>query len=194
MESGTNTNTAHLFPALLCAGDAHVGSSSGRKRSAWRCPGQRAGRRRREGGPRHFVSMAVGEVMLAGFDSIARSGIAAPLPAFLGSCHSASRSKVCARAQPTLCNPNCTLSGSPVHGILQARTLGWVAISFSRGPSQPEVKPVSPVYHAWRVDSLPTEPLEKSCQKWSVMQNSTRSPVCATLGRAVDVCSHKSIC
>ena len=125
---------------------------------------------------------------------IAGSGIAAPLPAFLGSCHSASRSKVCARAQPTLCNPNCTLSGSPMHGILQARTLGWVAISFSRGPSQPEVKPVSPVYPAWRVDSLPTEPLEKSCQKWSVMQNSTRSPVCATLGRAVDVCSHKSIC
>ena len=27
--------------------------------------------------------------------------------------------------------------GSPVHGILQARTLDWVAISFSRGSSQP---------------------------------------------------------
>ena len=27
--------------------------------------------------------------------------------------------------------------GSSVHGILQARILGWVAISFSRGSSQP---------------------------------------------------------
>ena len=33
----------------------------------------------------------------------------------------------------TLCDPmDCT-----VHGILQARTLEWVAISFSRGSSQP---------------------------------------------------------
>ena len=33
---------------------------------------------------------------------------------------------------PTLCNPiDCSLPGFPVHGILQARTLEWVAISFS---------------------------------------------------------------
>ena len=39
---------------------------------------------------------------------------------------------------PTLCNPmDCSLSGSPVHGILQARILDWVGISFSRGSSQP---------------------------------------------------------
>ena len=32
----------------------------------------------------------------------------------------------------TLCNPiDGSPSGSPVPGILQARTLGWVAISFS---------------------------------------------------------------
>ena len=36
----------------------------------------------------------------------------------------------------TLCHPmDCTSPGSPVHGILQARILEWVAISFSRGPS-----------------------------------------------------------
>ena len=36
------------------------------------------------------------------------------------------------------CNPmGCILPGSPVHGILQARILEWVAISFSRGSSQP---------------------------------------------------------
>ena len=33
---------------------------------------------------------------------------------------------------------NCSLPGSPVHGILQARILEWVAISFSRGSSQPK--------------------------------------------------------
>ena len=39
---------------------------------------------------------------------------------------------------PTLCNPvDCSLPGSSIHGILQARILEWVAISFSRGSSQP---------------------------------------------------------
>ena len=33
---------------------------------------------------------------------------------------------------------------SPVHGISQARTLEWVAISFSRGSSQPRIKPQTP--------------------------------------------------
>ena len=38
---------------------------------------------------------------------------------------------------PTLCNPmDCSLPGSSLHGILQARVLEWVAISFSRGSSQ----------------------------------------------------------
>ena len=37
---------------------------------------------------------------------------------------------------PTLCNPvDCSPPGSSVHGILQARILEWVAISFSRGSS-----------------------------------------------------------
>ena len=36
------------------------------------------------------------------------------------------------------CNPiDCSLPGFSVHGILQARILEWVAISFSRGSSQP---------------------------------------------------------
>ena len=35
---------------------------------------------------------------------------------------------------PTLCNSmNCSPPGSSVHGILQARTLEWVAIPFSKG-------------------------------------------------------------
>ena len=32
---------------------------------------------------------------------------------------------------------DCSLPGSSVHGILQARVLEWVAISFSRGSSRP---------------------------------------------------------
>ena len=39
---------------------------------------------------------------------------------------------------PTLCNPiDCSLPGSPVHGIFQARILAWVDISSSGGSSQP---------------------------------------------------------
>ena len=38
----------------------------------------------------------------------------------------------------TLCDPmDCSLPGSSVHEILQARILEWVAIPFSRGFSQP---------------------------------------------------------
>ena len=39
---------------------------------------------------------------------------------------------------PTLCDPmDHNLPGSSIHGILQARILEWVAISFSRGSSPP---------------------------------------------------------
>ena len=39
---------------------------------------------------------------------------------------------------PTLCDPmDCSPPGSPVHGILPARILEWVAIAFSRGSSRP---------------------------------------------------------
>ena len=38
----------------------------------------------------------------------------------------------------TLCNPmDCSLPGSSIHGIFQARILEWVAISFFRGSSRP---------------------------------------------------------
>ena len=57
----------------------------------------------------------------------------------------------------TVCDPmDCSPPGSSVHGILQARILEWVAISFSRGvfPTT-ELKPGSPASEA---DSLPPEP------------------------------------
>ena len=42
-----------------------------------------------------------------------------------------------AQSSPTLCPLNWSPPGSPVHRILQARILEWVAISYSRGSSQP---------------------------------------------------------
>ena len=43
-----------------------------------------------------------------------------------------------AQSCPTLCYPmDCSLQGSSLHGILLARVLEWVAISFSRGSSWP---------------------------------------------------------
>ena len=39
---------------------------------------------------------------------------------------------------PTLCDPmDCSLPGSSIRGIFQARILEWVAIYFSRGTSRP---------------------------------------------------------
>ena len=43
-----------------------------------------------------------------------------------------------AQSCSTLCNPmDYSLPGSSIHGVFQARVLEWVAISFSRGSSQP---------------------------------------------------------
>ena len=46
----------------------------------------------------------------------------------------------------TLCDTmDCSPPGCSVHGILQARILEWVAISFSRGSSHPGIEPT---FHA----------------------------------------------
>ena len=61
----------------------------------------------------------------------------------------------------TLCDPmDCSWSGSSVHGILQARILEWVAISFSRGSSQPRDQTWSPALQA---DSLPLSHQGRPC-------------------------------
>ena len=47
---------------------------------------------------------------------------------------------------PTLCDPmNCSLPGFSVHGILQARILGWVALPFSRVFSKPWEQTRAPI-------------------------------------------------
>ena len=53
----------------------------------------------------------------------------------------------------TPCNPmDCSLPGSSVLGIFQARILEWVAISFSGDLPDPGIKPILQAY------SLPSEP------------------------------------
>ena len=43
-----------------------------------------------------------------------------------------------AQSCPALCDPmDCSLQGSSVHGIFQARALEWAAIAFSRRSSRP---------------------------------------------------------
>ena len=56
-----------------------------------------------------------------------------------------------AKLCPTLFNPmDCSLLGSSVHGILQARILEWIAIPFSRGSSQPRDQTQS-LLHFWHI-------------------------------------------
>ena len=53
-------------------------------------------------------------------------------------CEVKSVEELVAQSCPTLCNPmDCSPPDSSVHGILQARTLKWVAISCSWGSSPP---------------------------------------------------------
>ena len=56
---------------------------------------------------------------------------------------------------PTPFDPvDCSLPGSSIHGIFQARILEWVAISFSRGSSRPRDRTLV----SRTADSLPCEP------------------------------------
>ena len=52
-------------------------------------------------------------------------------------CTSLSLSLKVTQLRPTLCDPTgCSLPGSSVYGILQARILEWIVIPFSRGSFQ----------------------------------------------------------
>ena len=50
----------------------------------------------------------------------------------------------CLTRDPTLCDPvDCSLPGFSIHGILQARILEWVTISFSGDLPNPGIEPGS---------------------------------------------------
>ena len=62
---------------------------------------------------------------------------------------------------------DCSLPGSSVHGILQARLLEWVAILFSRDLSDPGIELEPPALQA---DPLPSECMRaKSLQLCSTL-------------------------
>ena len=80
---------------------------------------------------------------------------------------------VCVHAQSlrqsclTLCDPmDYSSSGSSIHGISQARILGWVAISSCRGLPNPRIKPVSPESSALACGFFTTDHLGSIC--WCV--------------------------
>jgi len=62
---------------------------------------------------------------------------------------------------------DCNLPGSSVHGILQARILEWVVISFSGDLPNPGFKLVSP---DWQADSLPLSHLGSPLQTLKVFK------------------------
>ena len=76
-----------------------------------------------------------------------------------------------AQSCPTFCDPmDCSPPDSSIHGILQARILEWVAISFSRGPSYPGIEPRSPSLQAVALTSEPpgnTKSCGLDCPYWS---------------------------
>ena len=69
-------------------------------------------------------------------------------------CMKVKRQSEVAQSCPTLCNPmECSLPGSSIHGIFQARVLEWVAIAFSmrvprtaRRSNQSILKEINPEY------------------------------------------------
>ena len=68
------------------------------------------------------------------------------------------------------CNPvACSLPGSSVHGIFQARALAWVVIPYSRDLPDPGIEPRSPTLQA---DSLLSEPPESPplCKLLKIMR------------------------
>ena len=70
---------------------------------------------------------------------------------------------------PTLGDPmDCSLQGSSVHGIFQARVLEWVAISFSRGSSKARDRTeVSCIANRWFTATRLIPGIELRAQKYT---------------------------
>ena len=73
------------------------------------------------------------------------------------------------QSHPALCDPmDCSLLGSSVHGIFQARIMEWVAISYSRNLPNPGIEPASPLALAGR--SLPLPHLGSPICKYNIWE------------------------
>ena len=83
-----------------------------------------------------------------------------------------SRSVVSNSLRPVDCSP----PSSSIHGILQARVLEWVAISFSRGSSWPRIEPGSPAFQADALTSQPPGKPQKK-EKWKAKEKRKDIPI-----------------
>ena len=73
-----------------------------------------------------------------------------------------------AQSCSALCNPmDCSLPGSSAHGIFQARTLEWAAISSSRGWIFPTQR-LKPCILHWQAESLPMSPQGSPLALWKL--------------------------
>ena len=89
---------------------------------------------------------------------------------------------LCMHAQSclTLCDPgDCSLPGSSVHGIFQARILEWVAISSSRRSSC--LRELNPHLLHWQVDSLPLTLLVSPFKIHSTVKKNKSTKQCNNL-------------
>ena len=102
---------------------------------------------------------------------------------------------------PTLCDPvDCSLPGSSVHGIFQARVLEWIAISFSRGSSQPRDRTqVSCIagrrFTIWatREEDIPSDSSPEASPLGSHLDSPTWAPLLAPSELCLPLCSTFSI-
>ena len=107
------------------------------------------------------------------------------------------------KSYPTLCNPmDCSLPGSSVHEISQARILEWVAISYSRDLLNPGIEPkslASPALADSFFTTGATREAQSSC-KQSCKYNLTSSVVnfrtnkCMTCSIGDDEKEHLKVC
>ena len=99
-----------------------------------------------------------------------------------------------AQSCPMLCNPMTVALQAPIHGILQARILYWVAISSCRGSYQPryQISCSSPVHppHLLFISCISRQTLSH-CTTWE-----TPSTPCTWYTRwtaakpTTDICGH----
>ena len=76
---------------------------------------------------------------------------------------------MCAQLCPTLCDPmDCSLPGNSLHGILQARILQRVAISYSRGFSWPRDQTCVSCIGRWIPYYCATWEAQKFCYLFSI--------------------------
>ena len=85
----------------------------------------------------------------------------------------------------TLCEPtDCSLPAFSVHGILQARILGWVAIPFSRGSSRPRDQSLASCIGSQVLRCLSHQ--ESPGNTWPIFQFSSVTQSCPTLCHPMD--------